>query len=151
MGQEYESCRVDRQRRADAYRVQLAESRTDSGSRIYAASNQETCGEPVPGVDYIFRSRRNDIEMIRRFSHVTPTGLWSVEVFKGPDGRPGGQCLEPSSWRPGLPYLAAPQRLTFPPGPNSAPIKSRGFSLAARTDDQSDCPCNKHDMKRCET
>src|SRR5580693_8001007 len=43
MGQEYESCRVDRQRRADAYRVQLAESRTDSSSRIYAASNQETC------------------------------------------------------------------------------------------------------------
>jgi hypothetical protein len=61
---------------------------------------QRCRGELVPGVDYIFRSRGNDIEMIRRFSHLTPTGRWSVEIFKGPDGRPSRQNLEPSSWRP---------------------------------------------------
>jgi hypothetical protein len=54
----------------------------------------------VPGVDYIFRSRRNRSEMLRRFSHVTPAGLWSVELFRGPDGKPCRQCLEPATWWP---------------------------------------------------
>jgi hypothetical protein len=34
------------------------------------------------------------------FRALSMTGLWSVEVFKGPGGKPGGQYLEPSSWRP---------------------------------------------------
>jgi hypothetical protein len=67
------------------------------GSRIV----YQRCGDLVPGVDYIFRARgRNGTEMIRRFSHVTPTGLWSVETLKGDNGKVGTQRLEPWYWRP---------------------------------------------------
>jgi hypothetical protein len=69
------------------------------GSRIVY---QRCRGELVPGVDYIFRARgRNGIEMIRRFSHITPTGLWSVETLKGESsGKVATQRLEPWDWRP---------------------------------------------------
>jgi hypothetical protein len=34
-------------------------------------------------------------------SHVTPTGRWAVEVFKGaPDGKLVTQYFEPAQWRP---------------------------------------------------
>jgi hypothetical protein len=60
-------------------------------------------GELVPGGYYIFRfrSRRRDCayNTVRRFSHITPTGRWAVEMFKGENGKPSLVYFDPKYWR----------------------------------------------------
>jgi hypothetical protein len=38
--------------------------------------------------------------MVRRFSHLTAKGLWSVEIFKDASGGQHWQRLDPADWRP---------------------------------------------------
>jgi hypothetical protein len=61
-------------------------------------------GEMTPGGYYVFRfrSRRRDgvASTVRRLSHITPTGGWAVEIFKGADGKPSLQYFDPKYWRP---------------------------------------------------
>jgi hypothetical protein len=60
-------------------------------------------GELVPGGYYIFRfrCRRRDgvVNTVRRFSYITPTGRYATEIFKGEDGKPVLQYLDPKHWR----------------------------------------------------
>jgi hypothetical protein len=63
-------------------------------------------GKLVPGGYYIFRFRtryrrgQRPIYAVRRLSHITPTGRWAVEIFKGEDGKPSLDYFSSKHWRP---------------------------------------------------
>jgi len=59
-------------------------------------------GKPIPGAYYIFRFRsrhRSKYQIVRRLSHITPTGRWAMENFTG--GNDGGVSVgyySPKHW-----------------------------------------------------
>jgi hypothetical protein len=57
-------------------------------------------GELVAGGYYIFHSRRpgKPTQLVRRYLHTTPTGLFAVELFKDATGKPHRAYLEPDQW-----------------------------------------------------
>jgi|HubBroStandDraft_6_1064221.scaffolds.fasta_scaffold27961_3 hypothetical protein len=56
-------------------------------------------GKLVPGGYYIFRFRSDGgVNTVRRFSHITLTGRWAVEMFKGENGIPSLDYFDPKYW-----------------------------------------------------